>query len=82
MFMQDFFMTKPRKKGDVAKKLKISRQAVSYSAGKAHRLPTKVLYRFMLNAKSDFVDFLLNDENFDNKDIIKWENVTMLQRKH
>ena len=73
MFLRDFFEIKPRKKSAIAKKLGISRQAVSISVGKCQRASSKLLYCFMLNAKDEYIDFLLNDENFNKDESIKWD---------
>ena len=76
MDIREFFLKRARKNINVARKVGISKQSVSYfiqkrKADKSARVSTILLYRLLFNAKSEVIDFLLDDDNFDINQRIK-----------
>lgn len=76
MDIREFFLKKARRNVNVARKVGISKQSVSYfiknrKADKSARVGTILLYRLLFNAKSEVIDYLLDDDNFDINQKIK-----------
>lgn len=76
MDIREFFLKRARRNVNVARKIGISKQSVSYfiknrKADKSARVGTIILYRLLFNAKSEIIDFLLDDDNFDINQKIK-----------
>lgn len=76
MDIREFFLKKARRNVSVARKVGISKQSVSYfiknrKADKSARVGTILLYRLLFNAKSEVIDYLLDDDNFDINQKIK-----------
>ena len=74
--IREFFLKKARRNVNVARKVGISKQSVSYfiknrKADKSARVGTILLYRLLFNAKSEVIDYLLDDDNFDINQKIK-----------
>lgn len=74
--IREFFLKKARRNVSVASKVGISKQSVSYfiknrKADKSARVGTILLYRLLFNAKSEVIDYLLDDDNFDINQKIK-----------
>lgn len=74
--IREFFLKKARRNVSVARKVGISKQSVSYfiknrKADKSARVGTILLYRLLFNAKSEVIDYLLDDDNFDINQKIK-----------
>lgn len=76
MDIREFFLKRARRNVNVARKIGISKQSVSYfiknrKADKSARVGTILLYRLLFNAKSEVIDYLLDDDNFDINQKIK-----------
>lgn len=76
MDIREFFLKRARRNVNVARKVGISKQSVSYfiknrKADKSARVGTILLYRLLFNAKSEVIDYLLDDDNFDINQKIK-----------
>lgn len=68
---------------DFSKILAISPQATyehlrAGKQGKKRRITSILLYRFLLNANPRTIDFLLADDNFDNKERIKRDRLSQI----